>query len=150
MELNGNIERLMASNMSDEQKSFVEVIKVRIDELNKRIDVLTVENALLARQRIKGADRMLIHALVQAYSKTLKDGVNAWEQLKKELLYCCDIDVNERITEYRNNTSKDNSVGTLEVLRDGEVPCVIATILSMCKHAKAEIDGVLYYIALAQ
>ena len=73
------------------------------------------------------SNRNLLNAIIRTYARG--DFAKAWTQWKKELLYKHSININSRITNYLNKTSKKTKPKTLDMLDDSEVPNAIATAI---------------------
>lgn len=104
---------------------------------------LSIENRLLQGETFSWANRNLINALVRLYgSKTTGFG-DAWVEFKKNILYKYSININSRITNYRNKTGKKTKPKTLEMLHDDEISDAIKTILTMCKDINIDTSEII-------
>jgi anti-repressor protein len=103
---------------------------------------LETENKLLTQQRLEWADRKVIEALVKKYGS--KVGYEAaWRDFKKELLYSYGINLNLRITNWRNEHGRKTGPKTLDMIHDEEVPACISTAVALCKANGVKIDEII-------
>ncbi|MDD5022409.1 MAG: hypothetical protein PHR82_09825 [Endomicrobiaceae bacterium] len=117
-------------------------VATRLKEEKERNKLLNTENKLLTQQRLEWADRKVIEALVKKYGS--KIGYEAaWREFKKELLYAHGINLNERITIWRNQHGRKTGPKTLDMVHDEEIPDCISTAVALCKANKVSIDDVL-------
>jgi phage anti-repressor protein len=114
----------------------------KILSLQGSIVVLETENKLLAQQRLEWADRKVIEALVKKYGGKI-GYENAWREFKKELLYAHGINLNERITIWRNQHGRKTGPKTLDMIHDEEIPSCISTSVALCKTNDINIDDIL-------
>jgi anti-repressor protein len=114
----------------------------KILTLQGSVKLLETENKLLAQQRLEWADRKVIEALVKKYGG--KIGYEAaWREFKKELLYAHGINLNERITIWRNQHGRKTGPKTLDMVHNEEIPDCISTAVALCKANEVSIDDVL-------
>ena len=119
--------------------------RLKAEEENKLLveenETISLENRLLNGEVFSWSNRNLLNAIIRTYARG--DFAKAWTQWKKELLYKHSININSRITNYLNKTSKKTKPKTLDMLDDSEVPNAIATAISMCNEANVDISDVI-------
>ena len=103
---------------------------------------LETEVKLLSQDALEWANRKVIEALVKKYGS--KVGYEAaWREFKKELLYAKGINLNLRITNWRNETGRKTGPKTLDMIHDEEVTACISTAVALCKANRINIDDVM-------
>lgn len=127
-------ERLIA--MNDYHNGVVRPLK----EENKK---LTTTNEVLVEDVLSWADRNLINAIIRRYGAQCGGFGIAWTAWKKELLYKYGININARITAYRNNTGKVTKPKTLDMITDDELPNALRTAVSMCENSNIDVSDLL-------
>jgi anti-repressor protein len=114
----------------------------KILSLQGSVTILQTENKLLTQQRLEWADRKVIEALVKKYGS--KVGYEAaWRDFKKELLYSYGINLNLRITNWRNEHGRKTGPKTLDMIHDEEIPACISTAVALCKANGVKIDEII-------
>jgi prophage antirepressor-like protein len=116
------------------------ITKLKAEREEKKL--LQTENKLLTQQRLEWADRKVIEALVKKYGG--KIGYEAaWRDFKKELLYSYGINLNLRITNWRNEHGRKTGPKTLDMIHDEEIPACISTAVALCKANGVKIDEII-------
>lgn len=129
--------------MPEEQKNVMRGLLISIEEKQKKIKGLQVENDLLTQKTLEWADRSIINALVRTYAHSIDDDyAGAWREFKKELLYRYGINLNARKTHHLNNGGS-KSKKTLDFLNDDELPQAISTAVAMCKDKNIDISEII-------
>ena len=90
---------------------------------NEMIANITKERDILVEEELKWEDDKIINALVRRYAGSACDGNfgRAWKEFKKELLYKHGINIDSRITRYKESTGKKTNPRTLSMLNDTEM-----------------------------
>ena len=122
--------------------------EIEVEEAKKPLieknDTLNTENDLLAQKNLEWADRPLINSIIRAYAASIGGNFGkAWNDFKKELLYKHSINLNTRITNYLNTSSKKTKPKTLDMLDDSELSSAISTAVSLCRENEVDIDYLL-------
>ncbi|BAO04912.1 BRO domain-containing protein [Clostridium botulinum B str. Osaka05] len=114
------------------------------EEQNKN-KLLNNENNALSKDIITWADTSIINALIRKYGANIKnDFGGAWIEFKKCLLYKYSINLNSRMTNYLNNTTKKTKPKTLSMLKNKEeLTMALKTAISMCRDEGIDISGIL-------
>lgn len=114
------------------------------EEQNKN-KLLNTENNALSKDIITWADTSIINALIRKYGANIKnDFGGAWIEFKKCLLYKYSINLNSRMTNYLNNTTKKTKPKTLSMLKNKEeLTMALKTAISMCRDEGIDISGIL-------
>ncbi|GAA0082953.1 BRO-N domain-containing protein [Clostridium sp. CTA-6] len=114
------------------------------EEKNKN-KLLNNENNALSKDIITWADTSIINALIRKYGANIKnDFGGAWIEFKKCLLYKYSINLNSRMTNYLNNTTKKTKPKTLSMLKNKEeLTMALKTAISMCRDEGIDISGIL-------
>jgi anti-repressor protein len=115
---------------------------IKLISLQSAVAELETENKLLSQQQLEWADRKVIEALVKKYGSRIGYEA-AWRDFKKELLYTHGINLNERITIWRNQHSRKTGPKTLDMIHDEEVPSSISTAVALCKANDIRIDEII-------
>lgn len=131
------------SDLSDEQKTLVDGLLTNIEKQQKKITHLETTNEVLVEDILSWADRNLINAIVRRYGAQCGGFDIAWTAWKKELLYKYGININARITAYRNNTGKVTKPKTLDMITDDELPNALRTAVSMCENSNIDVSDLL-------
>jgi len=120
----------------------------KILSLQGSVRLLEAENKLLSKQRLEWADRKVIEALVKKYGSKIGYEI-AWREFKKELLYAYGINLNERITIWRNKNGRKTGPKTLDMIHDEEVPSCISTAVALCRANDVKIDDIIKKFGVA-
>jgi prophage antirepressor-like protein len=108
----------------------------------QRTKQLTAENKLLAQETLTWADRKVIEAIVKKIGG--KIGYEAaWREFKKELLYSHSINLNSRITNWRNSTGRKSGPKTLDMIDDDELQACLSTATALARHHKVDISDII-------
>lgn len=125
----------------DNPDLLLEVI-TRLKEEREQNKLLQTENKLLAQKTLTWADRKIIEALVKKYGAKI-GYQEAWREFKKELLYAHGINLNLRITNWRNEHSRKTGPKTLDMIHDEEIEACISTAVALCKNNEIAINDVI-------
>lgn len=110
--------------------------------LQNAVSMLETENKLLTQKTLTWADRKVIEALVKKYGAKI-GYQEAWREFKKELLYAHGINLNLRITNWRNEHSRKTGPKTLDMIHDEEIEACISTAVALCKNNEIAINDVI-------
>jgi anti-repressor protein len=125
----------------DNPDLLLEVI-TRLKEEREQNKLLQTENKLLTQKTLTWADRKIIEALVKKYGAKI-GYQEAWREFKKELLYAHGINLNLRITNWRNEHSRKTGPKTLDMIHDEEIEACISTAVALCKNNEIAINDVI-------
>lgn len=114
----------------------------RLKEEREQNKLLQTENKLLTQKTLAWADRKVIEALVKKYGAKI-GYKEAWREFKKELLYAHGINLNLRITNWRNEHSRKTGPKTLDMIHDEEIEACISTAVALCKNNEIAINDVI-------
>ena len=128
--------------LDEGQRIVIKTILDNVEEKQKQIAVLNRENDVLAQKRLEWNERATINAVIRACGAVI-GFEDAWREFKMELLYQYSINLNQRITNYLNETGKKTKPKTLDMLHDVELPQALSTAVAMCRKHNVDISGIL-------
>lgn len=122
------------------QKQLVKSLFDNIENQNKKIKELDIENELLSKDVLKWPEKKLLNALIKSYGGAMADYGKAWVDFKKEMLYRYGICINSRLTAQKK---KNKKAKTLDTLNNDEVILGIKTITSIIRESNKNINKIL-------
>ena len=131
---NSQIEEITAKNKE---------LETTVTTQKKEIKQLETTNEVLVEDILSWADRSLINAIIRRYGAQCGGFGMAWTTWKKEFLYKYGININARITAYRNSTGKVTKPKTLNMINDDELSNALRTAVSMCEDNGIDVSDLL-------